>query len=167
MAAKSDLERYRTNFRAEQESALLNQELAKAESDIHLAELYRRMSETEQRHAAVWAQHLRDAGQPEPTYAPTFRMRALIWLAKRFGVSSVLPLISTMERDAGRVYEGQPEARAAGMPAQERSHARLFPPYRRLSQVASPGHCWRVSRADTAAPGETPCEPQYWGPATG
>jgi len=126
MAIQSDIERYQVNFRAEQEGALLYQELAKAEQDPHLADLYRRMSETEQRHATVWAERLRSMGQPVPTSTPGWRLRLLIWLAKRFGVSSVLPLISTMERDTIRAYDGQPEARTAGMPADERSHARLF-----------------------------------------
>lgn len=135
MAIKSDIERYRANFRAEQEGALLYLELAKAEADTHLAELYRRMAETEQRHAAVWAVRLRGAGQPEPTYLPGWRIRALVWLAKRFGVGAVLPMVSTMERDASRAYDEQPEARAAGMPAQERSHARLF----QAIQSSAPG----------------------------
>ena len=135
MAAKSDIERYRTNYRAEQEGALLYQELAKAEADAHLAELYNRMAQNEQRHAQVWAERLRGAGQPEPPYMPGWRIRTLIWLAKHFGVSSVLPMISTMERDASREYDEQPEARAAGMPAQERSHARLF----QAVQTSTPG----------------------------
>ena len=126
MTTKNDIERYQRNIRAEQEGALLYQELARTEQDPHLADLYRRMSETEQRHATIWAERLDNAGQPVPTYTPTWRIRALIWLTKRFGVSSVLPMISTMERDASHEYDAQPEARAAGMPADERSHARLF-----------------------------------------
>jgi hypothetical protein len=43
MAIRSDDERYRMYLRAEQESALLYEELSKAEQDPHLAELYRRM----------------------------------------------------------------------------------------------------------------------------
>jgi VIT1/CCC1 family predicted Fe2+/Mn2+ transporter/rubrerythrin len=126
MTTKNDIERYQRNMRAEQEGALLYQELARTEQDPHLADLYRRMSETEQRHATIWTERLHNAGQPVPSYTPTWRIRALIWLAKRFGVSSVLPMISTMERDASHEYNAQPEARAAGLPADERSHARLF-----------------------------------------
>lgn len=126
MTIKSDIERYQTNYRSEQESALLYQELAKAETNTRLAELYRRMAETEQRHAALWAERLRAAGQSVPTYVPGWRIRVLIWMAKRFGVNAVLPTIATMERNASHGYDEQPEARAVGMPAQERSHARLF-----------------------------------------
>ncbi len=126
MPVTTAIERYQVNYRAELESSLLYQELARAEQDTHLAELYRRMSETEQRHANAWAEHLRGAGQPVPGYSPTWRIRMLIWLAKRFGVSAVLPMISTMERKAVGTYATQPEADAAGMQASERSHVRLF-----------------------------------------
>ena len=126
MAIKSDIERYRANYLAEQEGSELYQSLAKTEHDSHLAELYRRMAETEQRHAAVWAGYIRRAGEPVPTYTPGWRIRALIWLAQRFGVNSVLPMVSSMERGASHDYDEQPEARAAGMPKDERSHERLF-----------------------------------------
>lgn len=126
MAVKHDIERYRTNFHAEQEGAMLYQELAKQEADAHLAELYRRMAETELHHAAIWAEHLRRLGHDVPSYQPGWRIRTLIWLAKRFGVSAVLPMLSTMERQASHDYDQQPEARVAGIAAQERSHARLF-----------------------------------------
>jgi len=126
MAIKSDIERYQANLRAEQEGALLYQELAKTEQDANLGELYRRMAQTEERHASAWAERLRSAGQTVPAYTPGWRIRMLVWMAKRFGVRSVLPMISTMERSASRDYEAQPEARAAGMPADERSHERIF-----------------------------------------
>jgi VIT1/CCC1 family predicted Fe2+/Mn2+ transporter/rubrerythrin len=126
MAIKSDIERYRANYLAEQEGSELYQSLAKTERDTHLAELYRRMAETEQRHAAVWAEYIRRAGEPVPTYTSGWRMRMIIWLAQRFGVNSVLPMVSSMERGASHDYDEQPEARAAGMPKDERSHERLF-----------------------------------------
>ena len=126
MAVKSDIERYRANYLAEQEGSELYQKLAKTERDPHLAELYQRMAETEQRHAGVWADYLRKAGEPVPTFAPGWRMRMIIWLAQRFGVNSVLPMVSSMESGASHDYDQQPEARAAGMPEDERSHERLF-----------------------------------------
>ncbi len=126
MAVKSDIERYRANYLAEQEGSELYQSLAKTERDPHLAELYRRMAETEQRHAGIWADYLRRAGAPIPSYTPGWRIRMLIWLAQRFGVNSVLPMVSSMERGASHDYDEQPEARAAGMPKDERSHERLF-----------------------------------------
>jgi vacuolar iron transporter family protein len=126
MAVKSDIERYRANYLAEQEGSELYQSLSKTERDPHLAELYHRMAETEQRHASVWADYLRKAGEPLPTFTPGWRMRMIVWVARRFGVNSALPMVSSMERSASHDYDQQPEARAAGMPKDERSHERLF-----------------------------------------
>ena len=126
MAVKSDIERYCTNYLAEQEGSELYKSLAKTERDPHLAELYRRMAETEQRHASIWADYLHKAGEPVPTYTTGWRIRMIIWLAKRFGVNSVLPMVTSMESGASHDYDTQPEARAAGMPKDERSHERLF-----------------------------------------
>ncbi len=126
MAVKNDIERYRTNYLAERDGSELYKSLAEAERDSHLAELYRRMAETEQRHANIWADYLSKAGETIPTYSPGWRIHMIIWLAKRFGVNSVLPMVSSMERGASHDYDSQPEARAAGMPKDERSHERLF-----------------------------------------
>ncbi len=126
MATKSDIERYRTNYFAERDGSELYRSLSEAERDAHLAELYRRMAETEQRHAGVWADYLTKSGEQVPTYTPGWRIHMIIWLAKRFGVNSVLPMVSSMERGASHDYDSQPEARAAGMPKDERSHERLF-----------------------------------------
>ena len=126
MAVKSDIERYRTNYLAEQDGSELYKSLAETERDPHLAELYQRMAETEQRHASIWADYLRKAGEPVPTYTTGWRIRTIIWLAKRFGVNSVLPMVSSMESGASHDYDTQPEARATGMPKDERSHERLF-----------------------------------------
>jgi VIT1/CCC1 family predicted Fe2+/Mn2+ transporter len=126
MVSTRDIERYRVNLRGEQEGAALYELLAQTERDARLAEIYRRMAAVELRHAAVWEQYLRDAGAPMPAYTPGLRIRVLGWLARQFGASTVLPMIATMERDAVHAYDQQPEAHAAGMPGDERAHARVF-----------------------------------------
>ncbi len=60
-------------------------------------------------------------------------MRALGWIARHWGTSLVVPIVGAMEGQAVDVYDQQPEARAAGLPADERSHARIF----RYLQMAS------------------------------
>src|SRR5205823_9428165 len=53
------------------------------------------------------------------------RTRALAWLARRFGPQFVLPTVNRLEqRDVGQ-YDAQAEAVAGGLPAAERSHARV------------------------------------------
>jgi VIT1/CCC1 family predicted Fe2+/Mn2+ transporter len=123
---QSDTARYRANYLDEQEDIYLYRALADAERDPHLAELYRRLADVEARHAEVWANHLRQAGVTAPTYHPGWRVRMLGWLARRFGASLVAPIVSSMEMSSMHDYDTQPEARQAGLPAEERSHARLF-----------------------------------------
>ena len=122
----SDEARYRTNYLSEQEGVYLYRKLADIENDPHLADLYRRIAEIEQRHADLWKGYLEAAGEPLPTYTPNWRIRALLWIARRLGTGAVLSTISSMESNALHAYDEQPEAVNAGLPADERSHARLF-----------------------------------------
>ncbi len=138
--ANDAVARYRENYLSEQEGIYLYRMLADMESDARLAELYGRIAETEQRHAKIWQGLLESAGETLPTYAPDWRTRTLLWIAKRFGTGTVLSTISSKENTAVHEYDNQPEAVAAGMPADERSHARLFNYLRRSTKggVAGP-----------------------------
>ncbi len=121
-----DYKRYLFNLRDERQSAALYRGLSEIEKDKRLSEIYRKMSEVEAKHAAVWAERLTAAQQPVPADTPTTRVRMLLWLARRLGVNTVLPMMVSSERGASHSYDTQPEARAAGMPAEERSHERVF-----------------------------------------
>jgi len=122
----SDVARYRANYLSEQEGVYLYTKLAELESDAHLAELYRRIASIEERHANLWKNYLTSAGQTPPTYKPNWRIRTLVWLARRLGTGAVLSTVSSMEKNAVTDYDTQSEAVNAGLPADERSHSRLF-----------------------------------------
>lgn len=122
----NDIERYRANYLSEQEGVYLYSKLAEIESDAHLAELYRRLAAIEQRHADLWKDYLSHAHATSPTYTPSWRIRTLLWLARRLGTGAVLSTVSSMEQQAVSEYDAQPEAVNAGLPADERSHTRLF-----------------------------------------
>jgi vacuolar iron transporter family protein len=124
--AGDDTARYRANYLSEQEGVYLYSKLAEVESDAHLAELYRRLAAIEQRHADLWKDYLSRAGATIPTYTPGWRIRTLLWLARRLGTGAVLSTVSSMEKRAMDEYDTQPEAVKAGLPTDERSHARLF-----------------------------------------
>jgi hypothetical protein len=121
--AKKAADRYRDNLRGEVDSAALYRMLATAESGTELAEVYRRLASVEDRHAELWQTKLREAGHEPLTIAPGARVRFLGWLALRFGADTVLPFVL-----AGEAADIQPEARAAGLPADERSHGRVLRP---------------------------------------
>jgi VIT1/CCC1 family predicted Fe2+/Mn2+ transporter len=122
----NDRARYRANYQDEIDSAELYRKLAAAEKNPQLAEVYRRLAATEERHAGFWAEQLRAAGQPAPPRRIGWRTRTLGWLAQRFGPQFVIPTINAMEQVDSHSYDGQPEASAVSLPAQERSHARLL-----------------------------------------
>ncbi len=132
-SSQKDLQRYRANSLSEQEGVLLYNTLADAERDPHLADLYRKLADIELRHQSLWDDRIRALGAEPPIYRPTWRVRALGWIARHWGTSLVVPIVGAMEGQAVDVYDQQPEARAAGLPADERSHARIF----RYLQMAS------------------------------
>jgi VIT1/CCC1 family predicted Fe2+/Mn2+ transporter len=133
MQTTGDVARYRANWQDEIDSAALYRALAAAEPQPQLAEVYRRLAATEEAHAQFWAERLRQAGQPVPSPRPSWRARALGWLARRLGAQVVLPTLVAMEQAAGHGYAGQAEAHGTRQAGQERSHARL------LRAIAGPG----------------------------
>jgi len=131
MTSKTEIQKYQEFLEDERNSAMLYLALADNEKNPNLAEVYRRLAKTEQGHADAWAEKLKAAGASLPPFHPSWRIRTLIWLARRFGVQSVLPTISSMETRGSHGYSDQPEA--GEMAATEQSHARL------LSQIGRGG----------------------------
>jgi VIT1/CCC1 family predicted Fe2+/Mn2+ transporter len=124
--------RYRANLQGEVDSATLYRALAAVEANPEIAGVYNRLAGVEEAHAEFWRKRLGKLGSRLPGPRPGFRSRALAWLARRFGPDFVLPVINTLEQTDSGQYDAQPEAVAAGLPAAERSHARI------LQAVASP-----------------------------
>jgi VIT1/CCC1 family predicted Fe2+/Mn2+ transporter len=120
------IERYRDNLQAEIDGAALYRALSTIEESAELKSVYARMADAEDRHAEIWRAKLREAGRTEMPDQPGWRTRALIRLARRFGPAFILPTISDRERADSARYDTQAEARAARLPADERSHARMF-----------------------------------------
>lgn len=124
----ADLGVFQRNFEDESGSAAIYQTLADVEKDAKLAEVYRRIAETERAHAAHWAEQIVAEGGAAPVYRPAWRQRALMWLGRRFGPSMVLPSMQNMEREGTNNYAQQaPTSQpAVAMARQERSHAMLI-----------------------------------------
>jgi VIT1/CCC1 family predicted Fe2+/Mn2+ transporter len=117
--------RYRANLRGEVDGAALYRALADAETDPRLKQVYGRLAAVEEGHAEFWRKQLDRIGARAGRLGLGWRTRALAWLARRFGPQFVLPTINRLEqRDSGQ-YDAQSEAVAGGLPAAERSHARV------------------------------------------
>ncbi|HVN76413.1 MAG TPA: VIT1/CCC1 transporter family protein [Thermoanaerobaculaceae bacterium] len=126
MSSRDDVARFRTNWQEEIDSATIYAAIARAETSEKLAEVYRRLSESEEAHIAFWEGKLRDAGVRAPRRRPSFRARMIIWLAARFGTQSVIPTLAMKEQAGRHDYDDQPDALEARLPAVENSHARLL-----------------------------------------
>jgi VIT1/CCC1 family predicted Fe2+/Mn2+ transporter len=125
MADHDAAARYRANLQGEVDGAALYRALADAEADPRLKEVYGRLASVEEAHAEFWRKQLDRIGARAGRLGLGWRTRALAWLARRFGPQFVLPTINTLEqRDSGQ-YDAQAEAVAGGLPAAERSHARV------------------------------------------
>jgi len=124
MAASDDVARLRVYRQEEVDAETVYRAMAAAEAQPQLAEVYRRLAETEAGHAAGWAEQLRDAGVEPGPATPTWRARTLARLARRFGPGLVLGTMRSTESTVGGTLEGRPEAGA--MAAESRSHERLL-----------------------------------------
>ena len=116
------------NWLDERNNAALYRIFAEAEANPQLAEVFRRMAEVEENHAAVWARKMKEAGFKTPAFKLSWRTRTLGWVARRFGVETVLPTVIGMEQRADNTYSGQAkgESEILHMQQQENSHARLL-----------------------------------------
>ncbi|HEY4945641.1 MAG TPA: VIT1/CCC1 family protein [Candidatus Limnocylindrales bacterium] len=120
-----DLKRYRANLQGEIDGAALYRAMVDAEANLSLKEFYRRLAETETRHGAVWREYLEAAGISTAGLGPSWRARILMLISRRFGSAVIVATIAGRESSDQAMYDSQPEATAT-MPADERSHARLF-----------------------------------------
>ena len=118
--------RYTANLQGEIDGAALYRTLSQNEKNPELARVYARLAAVEDAHAEFWQGRLAAIGRTAPRLRPGFRTRALSWLARRFGPAFVLPTVNTLEQLDSGAYAAQPEAVAGGLPAAERSHARII-----------------------------------------
>src|SRR4051794_25931112 len=103
----ADIKTYLQNFNDESGSAAIYQAISEVEKDARLAEVYRRIAETECSHAAHWADLIQQETGSAPIYHPAWRVRTLLWLGRRFGPAMVLPSMQNMEREGTAGYAQQ------------------------------------------------------------
>lgn len=126
MTSERNIDRYRRNRQDEVDSATVYEAMALAESQTELAEVFRRIAETERTHADFWAEKLRESGESVTDANPSWRARVLAWVARRFGPETVLSTVRAGEVTGATGYATQSEADGTEMVAEERSHNRLL-----------------------------------------
>jgi len=123
---KHDVERWLENRQEEVDSAFQYAAMVSSESRANVADIYRRLAEIEERHAAFWEQRLRDAGRVPGPRRPSVRARTLAWIARRFGANVILPTIAASEYAQRNAYLAHPETYGTSMTDEERMHARVL-----------------------------------------
>ena len=138
------------HYADERDAAFLYRALARVETDPERRALFERLAVVEDQHVARWETLFAEAQRPLPRYATSRRTRLLAWVAKRFGPSTVLPLILAEEGREVQAYLGlarhsahrQTHEAAVGIAAESAVHAR------ELSEVMGrEGEPWHVGGA--------------------
>ncbi len=94
------------HYADERDAAWMYRKLAAVEKRAERRDLFARLAEVEDQHTARWEELFRLAERPLPSYAVSARTKALAWIAKTFGSSSVLPLILREEGREVQAYLG-------------------------------------------------------------
>jgi vacuolar iron transporter family protein len=126
MTSQSDIQRHRQNWQKEIDGAALYTALSEIETRGEMKDVYRRLAESEEGHAAYWEGRIAEDGGSIPARRPSWRAQTLAWMGKRFGPRFILPTVAGNEKADSRAYERQPEEAARQMSADEKSHARLI-----------------------------------------
>jgi len=86
----------------EMDAAWLYRQLASIEADETRQRIFDRLSHVEDAHVERWRELFKTHGGEVPRHSPSFKTRALAWMARRFGSSAVLPIIVSQEsREVG------------------------------------------------------------------
>ena len=128
--------RYQANLDDEIDGVAVYRLLAEAEDDEERRSIFEELAAVEGRHADIWRQKLREAGAEPREHGPSLRVRLLGFLARRFGVKTVLPLARSLEAGAYQMYMAQDETARAIAP-DEREHGRALARLQRGDQGAA------------------------------
>jgi VIT1/CCC1 family predicted Fe2+/Mn2+ transporter len=120
-----NIDSWLANLRDERDGAALYDGLASLEKDPVRSRKFAELAEAERRHAGVWARKLETAGVALPPDRVSTRTRMLLWLARRLGISAVMPsIMQDEERDAEK-YARQ-GGDAADLAREEKSHREVL-----------------------------------------
>lgn len=90
------------HYRDEMDAAWLYHRLATTEHDTARRQIFERLADVEEAHAARWRELFASHDTPTPAHAPSPRSRLLAWVADRFGSSAILPFVLAEEtREVG------------------------------------------------------------------
>src|SRR5215468_2160575 len=116
-----DLDTFHHHWQDEADAAYLYRLLSNAEPDAKKKDLYRRLSEVEDKHVEVWASLLRQHGRDPGRFSPSARTRLLALLGKVFGPAFLLPMLLAEEGREVRGYLDMHRRTVRGAPGANES----------------------------------------------
>lgn len=116
---------FQANLDDEIDGMALYRLLAEAERNPERKRIFTQLAQVEERHANIWRGKLREAGVQPKEHGPSLRVRIIGFLARRFGVRSILPIVRGMEAGAYEMYMAQDDTAQAIAP-DEREHGRTI-----------------------------------------
>jgi VIT1/CCC1 family predicted Fe2+/Mn2+ transporter len=122
---RATLRVYQANLDDEIDGIALYGLLAEAERNPDRKSIFTQLAAVENRHANIWRGKLREAGVEPKEHGPSLRVRMIGFLARRFGVRSILPIVRSMEAGAYSMYMAQDETAQAIAP-DEHEHGRAI-----------------------------------------
>lgn len=141
--SSSDLDRIRSNVEEERRAAKTYRALAD-QVDGRARHVLLELAAGEERHANQWAAILERYGLDAPgDVGHPWRARLLVWIARRFGIVGVVPLLERHEGSEMASYTDDEHA-PEGIVDEERAHAEL---------VSSLAPAWRTTTAGTLRAG--------------
>ena len=151
MPEEDPSQRYTANLQGEVDGASLYRTLSQTEKNPELAQVYARLGAVEEAHAEFWKRKMERSASGCPACGrASGRGHSPGWRAASVRHSSCRRINTLEQLDSG-TYDTQPEAVAGGLPAAERSHARIM----EALAAPSPGG----SRRDDRAAGGPPPRP--------
>jgi VIT1/CCC1 family predicted Fe2+/Mn2+ transporter len=98
-APAPNLAAFQEHWQDEGDAAFLYGMLASREADPARANVFQRLRNVEERHAAIWESLLRDHGRAPGPFRPSPRAQLLAFIGRRFGTGA---LVSLLLREEGR-----------------------------------------------------------------
>src|SRR5678816_1848513 len=105
MSNIDETKQYLANRQKEIDGAALYSVLAETEKQPQMAEVYKKLAASEEKHAATWEKKLRELKISIPPRRPTWRAQTMIWLSKHFGPQFIWPTITGNEKADSQAYD--------------------------------------------------------------
>jgi vacuolar iron transporter family protein len=138
--SKENIKRFKQNLQKEIDSASIYTAMAERESNPHIAEIYKKLSSAEIKHAEFWKKKIFDLTGINEELSISWRGKAMKLFAKRFGSQAIISSLIAGEDDASTSYSKQPEAKGTNMAADEESHNKVLNIISQTSQTGMNGN---------------------------